>query len=184
MILSGTVLYKYGKAHYLYELLEYSHIRIGTLSSFRSEESLGSQIGDRDEGTKTISKWIPEPLDISNPSNRSPLVDKVIHVAPGLKGVTISNLTGLFANALTQCLKKLGIIRGKWIIAPCQYISRHLEESDPKTTVHPALIKDPKYQDQKEVRILWWPVEENINPVTVKCDAAARCCKLVNNSRL
>lgn len=59
----------------------------------------------------------------------------------------------------------------------CQYMPR-LQPHDSIKEVHPAIIKDPTYQRQKEVRALWAPINSSITPRVIQCRDAAKFCTM------
>ena len=77
-----------------------------------------------------------------------------------------------FFYAITRALRDKGTFEG---VFPCQYGSRRVpHDQDPG--IHPALIKNSSYKDQKEVRALWKPTHEDIVPLIIDCPYAARHC--------
>ncbi len=88
--------------------------------------------------------------------------------------VVIRNPNEFFA-AITRKLRHRGIFEG---IFPCQYLPRRVEH-DKDHGIHPAVIKDPRYRNQKEVRALWRPFKKNICPLIIDCQEAAKHCRLL-----
>jgi hypothetical protein len=50
-------------------------------------------------------------------------------------------------------------------------------------TVHPALIKDPRFEYQAEFRALWTPVDQPIEPIIIEATRAARYLEVIARPR-
>ncbi len=50
--------------------------------------------------------------------------------------------------------------------------------------IHPALIKDPEYAYQKELRVIWSPANQPIEPLIVECAPASHFCRFVSDNEL
>jgi len=60
----------------------------------------------------------------------------------------------------------------------CQYVPRKVEHNKDHG-IHPAIIKDPSYKDQKEVRALWKPFKRSISPLVIDCRDATKYCRML-----
>lgn len=80
-----------------------------------------------------------------------------------------------FFAAITKTLRHKGAFEG---VFHCQYVPRRVEH-DKDHGIHPAIIKDPIYKDQKEVRALWKPFKANISPLVIDCRDAAKYCRFL-----
>ena len=60
------------------------------------------------------------------------------------------------------------------------YRDRETSHLNPHT-IHPALMKGLDYSRQAEVRALWEPLRENIQPLFVSCRKAAGYCSMVRS---
>ncbi|HTN94670.1 MAG TPA: hypothetical protein VMJ33_08825, partial [Gallionella sp.] len=79
-----------------------------------------------------------------------------------------------FFSAISHTIRHKAIFEG---VFRCQYVSRR-QPHDADHGTHPAIIKDPSYKPQKEVRALWKPIKKNIEPIIIECRDAARYCSL------
>lgn len=77
-----------------------------------------------------------------------------------------------FIRAISE---QLGI--GRCHYGPVQYQARQMHYNIAKST-NPALIKEPQFSYQDEVRALWRPDKADIEPLFVTSKAAAECCEL------
>lgn len=60
----------------------------------------------------------------------------------------------------------------------CEYVGRS-QSHENTDRIHPAITKDPTYQNQKEVRALWKPVKKTgIAPLIIECRNAAKYCSM------
>lgn len=85
-----------------------------------------------------------------------------------------------FFQKLSECLKKrIPNLNGPYN-GTCVYIKREQLYSN-ENDYHPALIKDPKYDYQKEMRVMWEPTDlsKKIEPVEITCPELARSCSLI-----
>jgi len=73
-------LYKYMKSDHAHSALRNGVFRIGTLLEFQDEERHGTEIGDRDEGTKRICNSPGEIYDYSIPGSAPGFAEKFIRV--------------------------------------------------------------------------------------------------------
>ena len=72
--------------------------------------------------------------------------------------------------------------KGKFVGAfNCVYTDKVVAPGK-KTPYHPALVKDPKYENQKEVRFLWEPKNKKPRPERMTCRKIARHCSTIKNS--
>lgn len=88
--------------------------------------------------------------------------------------VRIADTDGFFS-ALNKCFRhyfRSGALHR------CVYIPRQVPHNE-QHEIHPALIKDPRYADQKEYRFIWEPKGTNIRPVMLKCRKLSQWCSLV-----
>jgi hypothetical protein len=83
-----------------------------------------------------------------------------------------------FSFHLTEALKKEGDFQGPQIIS-CIYRSRSVDHWE-EDFVHPVKIKDPKYESQAEVRIIWFHKNPatKLEPVILNCDDLKQFCRL------
>lgn len=77
-----------------------------------------------------------------------------------------------FFYAITRALRDKAVFEGFF---PCQYVSRRVAH-DQDHGIHPALIKDPSYKEQKEVRAVWKPFHEVIGPLIIDCPYVIKHC--------
>lgn len=94
----------------------------------------------------------------------------------------IDDING-FLNALNYCLRKKGNIRPGHRAAKCIHIEQSSHHSKPNNH-HPALMKDPSYEYQQEVRVIWEPRKTPIEPIILNCKAASRFCSLLSGEEL
>jgi hypothetical protein len=88
--------------------------------------------------------------------------------------IQIHNPTGFF-RALNHTFRHKGDYQG---LFNCVYMKRDLPP-DEQHTIHPALIKDPSYERQREQRAIWRPLNTQPRPFIVACRKAARYCSNV-----
>lgn len=184
-------------------------LKIGTLFEYRDEEKYGDKIGDAKEGkkslvmdvenaswneknqpdfTKGIMKFGKEASvnfvnfrfakEEESPNHYLYCTSEVFDQAlfPEFKSdtcVVIHNTIGFFS-AVNSRMK--ATFEG---LFPCQYTSREVAY-DKDHGIHPALIKDPKYRNQKEVRALWQPQFqiEKIKPIIIYCPEIIEYCEI------
>lgn len=79
-----------------------------------------------------------------------------------------------FFAAITHTIRNKTIFQG---VHKCQYVPRRRSHGA-DNGIHPAIIKDPTYRDQKEVRALWQPLKANAQPFIIQCRDAAKYCTL------
>lgn len=80
-----------------------------------------------------------------------------------------------FFAAISKTLRHKGDFEG---IFRCQYHHRRLP-FDQDRGIHPAIIKSPDYEKQKEVRTLWKPKKKSIQPLIIECRKASKYCRLL-----
>jgi hypothetical protein len=80
-----------------------------------------------------------------------------------------------FFTAITNSLISDAKFEG---ISLCTYTSRELPPNA-YNKIPPALIKDPKYSDQNEVRAIWSPIRAPIKPKIIICPEIIQYCSLV-----
>lgn len=88
--------------------------------------------------------------------------------------IVIENPEQFFA-VISKTFRHKGELEG---IFRCQYHPRRLS-FDQDHGIHPAIIKSPEYENQKEVRTLWKPKKKSIQPLIIECRKAAKYCKLL-----
>ncbi|HYR05890.1 MAG TPA: hypothetical protein VEP71_04335 [Gallionella sp.] len=93
----------------------------------------------------------------------------------GYDACVVIEKPNLFFAAITRTLRHKGTFEGTFC---CQYVSRRVEY-DKDHGIHPAIIKDPSYKDQKEIRTLWKPFKTNISPLVIDCRDAAKYCRML-----
>jgi len=69
-------IYKYMKRRHVNSFMKDGTIRVGTLYDFRNEEKHGAEIGDKDEGTKTLTTDGYHCLDTVDPNTFPPWYKK------------------------------------------------------------------------------------------------------------
>ena len=80
-----------------------------------------------------------------------------------------------FFAALNRCFRYDGEFAG---LHPCIYMPRKVPHTA-RHSIHPALIKEPRYTNQKEVRAIWKPRTKNVGPVVLKCGKLTRWCSIM-----
>lgn len=88
--------------------------------------------------------------------------------------IVIENPEKFFA-AISKTLRHKGDFEG---IFRCQYHPRRLPH-DKDHGIHPAIIKSPEYEKQKEVRTLWKPKKKSVQPIIIECRKASKYCRLL-----
>lgn len=78
-------LYKYMHTKFAMRMLAEGEIRLGTLYTFRDEERLGPEIGDREEGTITLKKSGFTIVDTGVVGGVPPFLQTGIHAEPGTR---------------------------------------------------------------------------------------------------
>ena len=86
--------------------------------------------------------------------------------------------TTQFINGLNRCMRHKGTFIGAY---ECIYTEKVVSPGN-KPNHHPALVKDPKFSYQNEVRLLWKPNSEHPRPVRMTCRKIPRHCSYANNS--
>ena len=89
----------------------------------------------------------------------------------------------LFFQALTECLQNMRRIKSEFTLSKCRYIDRTQHYSR-QHSIHPAFMKDPRYKYQQEVRVIWIPEENPIEPVILECPQLRMHCSLISNAEL
>jgi hypothetical protein len=79
-----------------------------------------------------------------------------------------------FFSAITHSIRHKAKFVG---VYRCQYISRRVPHNRDHG-MHPAIIKDPCYRNQKEVRAMWRPIKNNIQSIIIECHDAAKYCRI------
>jgi hypothetical protein len=80
-----------------------------------------------------------------------------------------------FFNAISHTIRYKATFDG---VHQCQYVPRR-QPHQSGDGIHPAIIKDPTYQSQKEVRALWRPIKKaGITPTVIECRDAAKFCTM------
>ncbi|MGR3174681.1 MAG: hypothetical protein ACUZ8N_08800 [Candidatus Scalindua sp.] len=83
-----------------------------------------------------------------------------------------------FIEGLCFCMSN----KGKFIGAfNCIYTDKVVSPGK-KPPYHPALVKDPKYDNQKEVRFLWEPMNKNPQPILMACRRIPKYCDYANSA--
>ncbi len=85
-----------------------------------------------------------------------------------------------FFIAITEHLKTAGLVSELLHVGPCRYQPR-LEHHTVETALHPALVKDPKHAHQREVRALWQPATDKVEPVVVVVPEVKRAVQLIRH---
>ena len=210
-------IYKYMKKQHLRKFLKDGLIRIGTLYDFRDIEKHGDEIGDKDEGTKTLTTdgyhfidsenidtipaWYREHFENTFKLNEGASLQ--IHARDGVRvrltvpdryvfcasydfdGSLIENgeydaclkiVNPLaYFSAISQKLKN----RATWLgYGRCRYRSRiilgHQDHG-----IEPSLIKENRYEYQKEVRAIWESRNEEIEPIIIKAKKLRYHCEVI-----
>lgn len=84
----------------------------------------------------------------------------------------------MFFRAITECLRERGVIKNGVLVSRCIYENRSQHYSQSHRS-HPALLKDPRYAYQKEVRAIWMPLESKIEPLIIECRPASKFCFII-----
>lgn len=79
-----------------------------------------------------------------------------------------------FFNTLSKCFRHKGTYVGAFKCAYTERKKSYLKQNN----THPALIKEPSYAGQTEVRTIWDPIKRPIKPKIIKCKKAIKYCKL------
>lgn len=82
----------------------------------------------------------------------------------------------LFFTAVTSHLKNAGIASELLHLGPCQYRPRR-EHHSVETKQHPAIVKAPEYSHQREVRAVWQPLSDHVEPVLVTVPEVCQAVK-------
>ncbi|MHB9030477.1 MAG: hypothetical protein ACYC9O_17055 [Candidatus Latescibacterota bacterium] len=64
---------------------------------------------------------------------------------------------------------------------PCTYGSRRRKHDEPE--IHPALLKDPIYDYQLEMRAIWTPTAGSPKPISVNIEDCSSYCRLLPTGR-
>ena len=78
-----TTLYKFLNRKYALSFMGTGELRIGTLYEYRKSEIYGSEIGDREEGSKHT--LCVDPVDSPEEVRTHPFLSRFMHVSPGAK---------------------------------------------------------------------------------------------------
>lgn len=77
-----------------------------------------------------------------------------------------------FFNALSRCFRHTGKFFG---VFNCQYVNRR-QWHEQQNAIHPAILKDPQYEKQVEVRCMWEPQKSKVEAKIIRCPKAAKYC--------
>lgn len=83
-----------------------------------------------------------------------------------------------FIDGLNHCMRHKGKFVGAF---NCVYTEKVVSPGK-KPPYPPVLVKDPKYENQKEVRFLWEPKNKYPRPERMACRKIPRHCSYVNNA--
>jgi hypothetical protein len=97
--------------------------------------------------------------------------------------VLLINEPKRFFHALSSCLRKKVSIRPGFIISDCVYMCRASHYKSPNP-IHPAILKDPSYQYQKEVRVIWEPIKKPLSPIIINCKVAKKFCSILSDKEI
>jgi hypothetical protein len=214
---TNPAIYKYMKRRHLRSFLKDGLIRIGTLYDFRDVEKHGAEIGDVDEGTKTLTT---DGYHFIDTANQNTIPDwyrecfessfKVkdggrlqIHAGKGVRlRLTVPDRYvfcasyefdgGLIENGeYDACLKIINPMafflalsqklkhRASWIgYGKCVYRPR-IVLGDQDHGIEPSLIKEERYEYQKEIRAIWEARSETIEPIIIKAKKARFYCEVI-----
>lgn len=80
-----------------------------------------------------------------------------------------------FLDELNACFRPHGEFIG---LHRCVYMPREVSHTE-QHAVHPALIKEPHYSNQKELRAIWKPKKDDVLPVVLECPKLSQWCSIV-----
>ena len=91
----------------------------------------------------------------------------------------------IYLSCIDERLRQVASISQGFGLHKCIYLSRgQLYSSEhgvfpvPGHQAHPAVIKDPKYAYQSEVRAMWSPVAGSIEPIILNCPDVLQYCEI------
>jgi hypothetical protein len=197
-------LYKYTTREYAEAMLQRGVFRIGTIYEFRHVEEHGTEIGDDAEGTKQLfddakySTWenaSPIARQIIKGPHNFAFHDVTFELTIDSPDMFVYCLTESpsqqalsdfgadtcieifdirrFVRALTGHLHRRQLVANKEGVRHCIYGERRRDwRTD--DDVYPALLKDSRYEYQREVRVIWQPTNPPITPIVIECLPAAK----------
>nr|PMI92314.1 hypothetical protein BCU34_21380 [Vibrio sp. 10N.286.45.E10] len=80
-----------------------------------------------------------------------------------------------FFKCISKSLKHKAEYKGSH---KCKYQSRRLPHHQ-DSGIHPSLVKEDDYAYQKEVRSIWMPVKEDIEPIIIKSRNLKKYCRII-----
>jgi len=95
----------------------------------------------------------------------------------GAHCVRVDDIGGFFRSVSASLGRKYKIIDSG--IGSVEYRERVYRHLDPAPSRHPAFIKPPTFEDEKEVRMLWVVDNPDIKPRFLDCPRARRYCTLL-----
>ena len=110
-----------------------------------------------------------EVLDVSIMKKMNPAYDTCIQIID----------TEGFLETLSKCIYSALEIKDGPHTNSCVYVERSQKYSQ-QNTFHPAFIKSPRFEYQREIRSLWIPKNKPIFPQNIKCAEARKYCKIGN----
>lgn len=221
-------MYKYLKKQFASDLLNYGMIRLGTSSSYRNEELLGSAIGDNEENRFGLVER-HELLEMDKYESFSPLVKQVMKDKgwPTLDQLKARGETTKIAFFNTRFQLNLSA-PDHWMYCTSAVLSQEVRNafgadvcvritnpiyffesireqmqkmrlamyskvrdvlytdqqvpSENDQGISPDEIKSPRYEYQKEWRLLIRPYQQPIEPFTTFVPATRRYCEMVADS--
>jgi hypothetical protein len=81
----------------------------------------------------------------------------------------------MFFSIISNTLISEGIYQG---LHPCIYKKRYLPHYE-YNEIHPAILKDPSFSYQQEIRALWKPRKSSISSKILMCPSICKYCSLV-----
>jgi hypothetical protein len=82
-----------------------------------------------------------------------------------------------FFKCISKYLKHKAKYQGSY---KCKYQPRRLPHNH-DSGVHPSLVKEAEYSYQKEIRSIWMPTKQNIEPIIIKSKNFKKYCRIVKN---
>lgn len=86
--------------------------------------------------------------------------------------IEITNVD-MFVSCLKRCMRHKGDFVGSF---DCVYTEKVVPPGK-KPDCHPAVVKEPRYANQKDVRLLWEPINKNPMPIIPNCRRLPRYCR-------
>ncbi len=87
-----------------------------------------------------------------------------------------------FVEEIARALWQKKLLGPQMALAPCKYGSR---ERDVRTKLlHPAFLKPSRYAYQREVRAIFTPMSQELEPVIIESNALRRLCRFVSGREL